>query len=615
LKYQPEIDGLRGLAVVLVILFHAGFAPFAGGFIGVDIFFVISGYLITGIICTDAAHGRFSLVDFYERRIRRIVPALLVTLIGCLLAGFVLFLPNQLTALGNIVFATAGMASNFSFLPNQGYFSKHTALEPLLHGWSLAVEGQFYLLLPLFMWAVIKLRWRPFPVISLIFVASLMLSQMAVGRYPNFAFYMLPARGWELLLGAMLATGPTLSIRSQPVRDLLALAGLSLILVPVFSYDGATPFPGIAALPPCIGTALLLASIANGGGRITRLFANRAVVGIGLISYSLYLVHLPILVFFRQFLTDTILSNAATFAALALSFVTAWLLWRFIELPFRSRTVLSRRVALGGIGGMILALVPLVLVAQTGLPQRFDPQTLRLIAGADDFTVKAQSCVSEHGDGSLCAIGKEGPAVYALWGDSHAAAMMGAFAIAGERSGRAGQLYSYSGCMPSPPPPDQAVNDDCQRHNHNVEQTLVSAAGIDTIFLIAYWRLHLRHKPVQTFAALERTILRLRRAGKRVVLVANLPDPGYDVPWKLAVDHYLGRDLTDSALPQSDDAGLRALAQRTGAGFVDLGTTFCGNGKCAMVRDDAPLFRDKNHVSQTANERLIAPALIAQDLP
>jgi peptidoglycan/LPS O-acetylase OafA/YrhL/putative flippase GtrA len=341
MKYRPEIDGLRAVAVLPVVLFHAGFEAFGGGFVGVDVFFVISGYLITGIIIDDLHEGRFSITNFYERRARRILPALFLVLICSTVAAWTLMLPLQFEEFGKGLVAVSLFVSNILFWKESGYFESDADLNPLLHTWSLAVEEQYYLFFPI----MLVLFWRfgtrfLFWLILAVALASLALTEWGWRHSPAANFYLAPTRVWELFVGSLCAFLQR-DGRCPPSTPLSA-AGLALILIAVFAYDGSTPFPSLHALTPVAGTALIILF----GGKPTltaRLLSLRGLVFIGLISFSFYLWHQPIFAFAR---IRNLVEPAPPVMGLlsALSLVLAVLSWRYVERPFRNRGVVSRPV-------------------------------------------------------------------------------------------------------------------------------------------------------------------------------------------------------------------------------------------------------------------------------
>jgi peptidoglycan/LPS O-acetylase OafA/YrhL len=343
-SYRPEIDGLRALAVVPVILFHAGFEAFSGGFVGVDVFFVISGYLITSIILAQKAAGTFSLLNFYERRARRILPALFLVMTVCVPFAWLWLLPRDMQDFAESVGAVSLFLSNHLFLSESGYFETAAELKPLLHTWSLAVEEQYYILFPLFlliMWRFAK-RWTV-TTLALITILSFALAQWAAYNKPEAAFFLLPTRGWEIAIGALVAfyfvRYPKLQTQ-RSVQEAGGLIGLLLILYAVFTYSKTTPFPSVYALAPTLGAALIIICTTP-RTIVGRLLTTKAVIGMGLISYSAYLWHQPLFVFAR-YLNNSEPKPIFFLILICASIVLAFATWRYIELPFRDRTRFSR---------------------------------------------------------------------------------------------------------------------------------------------------------------------------------------------------------------------------------------------------------------------------------
>ena len=353
-SYRPEIDGLRALAVIAVIMFHAKIA-LSGGYLGVDVFFVISGYLITSLIIKELQKGTFTFVAFWERRIRRIVPATSVMVVAVIVAGWFLLLPNEYVALGKSAMAFAAIVANIYFFQNtSGYFANGEEM-PLLHTWSLAVEEQFYLIMPLFLVVAFNLsapRGRLLlPIVMLSMFGSLAASIYAVAVFPGAAFYFLPSRAWELLIGSILALIPAGWILSNRLaRETITYAGLTCIVAPCLFYTKDTPFPGLAAVVPCAGTAAIIwaNTIGSSGMSLTSagaLLAWRPLVFLGLISYSLYLWHWPLLVFTNYWSLGP-LSLISRLGLLVLALLLAILSWRFVETPIRHRAIFPARSSL-----------------------------------------------------------------------------------------------------------------------------------------------------------------------------------------------------------------------------------------------------------------------------
>jgi peptidoglycan/LPS O-acetylase OafA/YrhL len=344
MTYRPDIDGLRAVAVLCVVLFHVGTNYSNGGFVGVDVFFVISGYLITRTIDREISAGRFSLVAFYERRARRIFPALFAVLGVTFAAALVLLPPADFLRCAQSLIATSLFVSNIFFIgeAQRGLLDGNVPL-PLLHTWSLAVEEQFYLIFPLLLTLLTRRASRKerIGLLWLLTLASLILSTVLVKASPVEALYLAQSRAWELLFGVLLALDALPDLRARSLREALGIAGLLLIVAGAVLYTTKTPFPGLAALPPALGAVLVIAS-GNGasgdGGKtlVSRLLSSRIAVGLGLISYSLYVWHWPIMT-----MTDLLVGHPLTklqkVAVVALCIGVAALSWRYVEGPFRRR--------------------------------------------------------------------------------------------------------------------------------------------------------------------------------------------------------------------------------------------------------------------------------------
>lgn len=365
--YRPDIDGLRALAIVPVVLYHAGYALFSGGFVGVDVFFVISGFLITSLIVRQINNGAFTLPGFWVRRARRILPALGVVVLFTLVAGWILYSPSEYKGLGREVLTQAFFSSNVYFWLTSGYFAAPSETKPLLHTWSLSVEEQYYLFMPLLLVVLARCTRRfAIGVVSLLLVASLCISVWLTFRHPDAAFFLAYSRAWELLIGSLLAL-LTLHPRSVAtgmprwVNELFSAVGLAAILYGTMVYDSATRFPGIAAVVPCLGAAAAIWSNGNAPTFAGRILTHRAMVQLGVLSYSLYLWHWPLLAFAR-YLSPYKLSVGATTLVIIASVPVAWLSYRYIEMPVRC-SPRARRATI--VFPAALALLSFMLLAGT----------------------------------------------------------------------------------------------------------------------------------------------------------------------------------------------------------------------------------------------------------
>ncbi|MFC4671026.1 acyltransferase family protein [Seohaeicola nanhaiensis] len=623
--YRPEIDGLRSLAVVPVILFHAGFQAFGGGFVGVDVFFVISGFLITSILVRDIAAGRYTLIGFYERRARRILPALFLVSLLCLPVAGILFVPRDFVDFGQSLIAVATFLSNFLFWQEAEYFGANAELKPLLHTWSLAVEEQYYILFPLLLaglwhWG----RARVAAVLVLLSVLSLALAQWGVHAAPSATFYLLPGRAWELLLGALCALVPAAPLvqdgrAAQALRQGLSLAGLGLLIGSVLLMDKTTPLPGFNALFPTVGTALILLC-ARPGTLVHHLLAQPLLVGIGLISYSAYLWHFPLFAFARY----QSLSAPSPWLMAALSLLClplAWLSWRFVETPFRDRRFLGRWPLLGTSGAWLAALAALGLTIH--LANGFDGRLVRsaLISQgevghlpmhrkvADTYlrcTPESFAQQSAEYEGYLrCLQSRPGAPEVALIGDSMAEHL---FLGLAENLPQANIVFYINHSLPLIAQPE----------SHLIFETLAAQPDLRTVVLTMYYKQkvpELLAEGRSLEGELTETIRWLRVRGKTVVIVGATPSfwfPPYRCAFSLNAGSSGKCDMDVSEFQATEalyDDIFRTVAGREGAEYVRLADLFCNAESCSMRRGDTLLFRDSYHLN-IPGSRYVGEALV-----
>jgi peptidoglycan/LPS O-acetylase OafA/YrhL len=430
-RYRPEIDGLRALAVVPVILFHAGVPFFSGGYIGVDVFFVISGYLITQIILVEHKRDSFTLSGFYERRVRRLLPCLFLVMLCSCITSWYWFLPYEMKDFSQSLLATISFTSNFLFAYRSGYFDVANEFKPLLHTWSLAVEEQYYLFFPILLIAVVRFIKRPIAMLLGLGLISLITMQWLAHNKPIWSFYMLPTRFWELLIGALGAYLSNINlqpkIRGTAGQSFLSATGLLMIILSAIWFDKSTPWPSYLALIPTVGTLLIL-SFASTDTLTGRLLSQKWLVSIGLISYSLYLWHQPVFAFLRYRTVEPV-SPISIATAVVLITTLSYLSWSFVELPCRDKQSLSRSSLFLGLGlfGLIFIGIGLGGHFTNGYPDRSAPRYL-----PESYFQEAQRqprntkgidgnrCVSETG--VICRIAaNEKQKNILLIGDSHSA--------------------------------------------------------------------------------------------------------------------------------------------------------------------------------------------------
>lgn len=611
-------------------------------------FFVISGYLITSLIGRELAAGKFTVASFYERRIRRIFPALVVVM-GCTVgAGAILYLPSDFKELAETVTASAVFSSNFLFWMRTGYFD--AAPKPLLHTWSLAVEEQYYIVVPVVM--LLIYRFTPKYVRSIFLGAmlfSLGVSCWGVAYHPSAAFYLAPSRAWELLLGALLAlTGSALNV-SPRMRAAVAAIGLGMIFFAVLRFTPRTPFPGAYALVPVIGTGLFILAGEDPGSYVNRLVASPPLVLIGLISYSLYLWHWPLLVLAPYVLLRS-LSTVDVFVLVIASVVIAFLSWRFIELPFR-----RRRAALSRNGIYVTATSVTVALAGTGItvqmfdgiPARFSDHVIQMTAGNRDFDVALAECTSIALDASsktdLCLIGGSTAPSFLVWGDSHAVALMPALRHLARAFGVTGWFANYPGCPPllGVHVIDAPRTDRCRQFNdavanfirdrHIKHVMLVSrwnayasgypAGSIDTApdpFLADAWSTEYTQRASrQVFRrALEKTLLRLGVDGAKVWLVEQPPEFLFDPPYLVARSSIRKGEPASVSIARTEYEQRQAFVSKTLDEIsahvkferVSPDRMLCDATKCRALDQGRSLYRDNDHLS-VAGALYVAPLL------
>ncbi|HEX8912281.1 MAG TPA: acyltransferase family protein, partial [Humisphaera sp.] len=523
-----------------VVACHAGFG-FTGGYVGVDVFFVLSGFLVTRQILSDFRDSQFSLSRFWERRVRRIVPALALVSAAVLVAGWFVLLPEGYAALGRSLLAMVAAGSNVQFWREAGYFDPAAATKPTLHTWSLSLEGQFYIVLPLALWALARLGGlgRVAWVAGTVALASLALSVVGTARSPTATFFLLPTRAWELLAGSLLSASTGHAGRAtRAVREAAAAVGLVLIAVAMAAYNHTTRFPGLAAVPPVVGTMLIVWSGDHACGAPTvtgRLLSARPVVFVGLISYSLYLWHWPLLVLAGEWQAGP-LSPTVRAAIVAASVVLAAASWRLVERPFRTRAIAPRRgqafglaaLAMGAVGGAAWA-----TLATDGFPNRAafaDARRLRETSAADPRFACAHTA-ADVPDGLTRLGDPADPVELLVWGDSQAESLLPAVdAICRERrvGGRAAVHHATAPTLGYALDSEWGLGARAEPFNQAVVEH-IRRAGIKRVLMVAVWDAYLADR-ADFAAAVVRTVDAVRATGATVYVMRQIPMFGDGIP-------------------------------------------------------------------------------------
>lgn len=647
--YRPDIDGLRAIAILAVVLFHAA-APLApGGFVGVDIFFVISGYLITRIITREIDAGNYSTLRFYERRVRRIAPAFLVVCAFSAAAAALLYTPDHFELFGESLIASVLIHANIFFFNEAGYFAAPDEVMPLLHIWSLSVEEQFYVVFPIAL--VLLTRWRNWRVSGILIgiAVSFIAACFAVISNPDAAFYLAPFRAWELLLGSLLAVKAIPTVHGC-AADACSWAGTALLAFSIWGLSSSSIFPGWTAALPCLGAACLIH--AGPQATVNRALAFRPMVGVGLISYSLYLWHWPLLSFGAYVAMRPLQIDEAAIAV-AMAFLAAWLSYVYVERPFR-RPV--NRVGVMPLFGGFAALLVAAIVADAtkGAPWRLpaavaamtDSDTVRIGMPSNRCNVMKLAIADprlaplvDAPTDVICRLGNTSvePTVV-VWGDSHGDAVSPALDAVLTKAGKAGYLFSRSGC-----PPIYGIERldrstwQCTRFADAVLKVL-SVMKPETVIIAARWAAYFEgtqyaeergqgpvFSPKGNFevvaSALDETLRRIRLLKNNLIVMKSVPEIGFHVPSALGRAAILGRQIdirpkraAFEARQKRSAALVVHLAGKYGASVLDPAAYLCDEVACDVVRDGMALYADYSHLSQ-AGAALLIPMFEAGWMP
>lgn len=635
IHYRPDIDGLRAIAILSVMLYHLDFSTFGGGYVGVDVFFVISGYLITSIVYEDVRNHRFSFLAFYERRIRRIFPALFAVILVTLALAFLLLLPKDLKMYCQSLVAATLFTSNLLFWMTGGYFDWAAEMKPLLHTWSLSIEEQFYIFYPILLLLVSRYtpRWSRV-ILAGIALVSLLLSEYYLHGQSPAVFYLLHFRAWELLTGGLLAVGALPAPKSQSLREALAFFGLGLIVYSVLIFTDQTIFPGAKALFPCLGAALVIYAGKNGHSLIGKLLSLKILVWVGLISYSLYLWHWRLIVFAKYYAIRPLL-DVEKWALIAISFLLAALSWRYVERPFRGKSRIFSTKMLFGVSVFIMTGCVLVGLSghfYKGFPGRLPQNVVDLADASIKLGRFGGHCIdlsrAQIDNGKMCKIGNDSNdnISFVVWGDSHAFALAEAIHIAADKSGETGLLFAHNSC---PPLLDverfDAFERGCREFNNATRSWLEKNKNIRRVFLVARWAISaegtrygaeqgrpvvispegIKGNPRVLKAGLERTLSFLEGRGIEVVFVSQIPEIGWNVPSTLARERLFVHAVS-MAVPTIEAYHKRQynmtrivneLSLKHPFKILDVTRGMCPESICLIEKDGRSLYRDDDHIS------------------
>jgi peptidoglycan/LPS O-acetylase OafA/YrhL len=609
-QYRPDIDGLRAVAVLSVIFFHISVSGFPGGFLGVDIFFVISGYLITEVVVREVANGRFSFIDFYERRFRRIFPAFFVMLAFSSLTAYFFLAPDEFVTFARSVVGAITFSSNFYFWSKTGYFNAPADGYPLLHTWSLAIEEQFYLFYPLILIVGIqRLKSLLLLIVCLLASASFGLSIWLATWNADAAFYFSPARVWELLLGSLLVLLRSRTLRPAWVLESLSVAGVVMIALGLALVGGANIFP--RALMPCLGTALVIFAGSQRATFVTGWLGATALLLIGKMSYSLYLWHWPIFVFGKIAL-DRPLELAEATLLLALTFCSGAASYYIIEQPYRGSDGVFRQKGIFISSGVMVAMFAVLAAAtidKEGFPRRFN-KNLEL----DDPDVQHKLClltnqqsISEWG-GERCLLNQiSGPTVL-LWGDSYAAHYWPAFYARRSLLRFNVVQLTLEACAPALRP-DSNASLACQSFNREADK-IIRSYNITSVIIAANWRIygHSDFQQQMLFERLADTISGLRARGIKVVVIGQTANFNIRVPriywWRLR-----GGQLTkpDGDADPGHELNARLRLVTSGTILIEPSLGLCKKSTCTLGEGLKPYYSDTGHFTTEGSIKAMEP--------
>jgi peptidoglycan/LPS O-acetylase OafA/YrhL len=644
LVYRPDIDGLRAIAVLAVLFFHTNIPGFSGGFVGVDIFFVISGYLITSILLNDINEGTFSFARFYERRIRRIFPALFPVIAFTVVVGAYLLDQTAFQDFGKSITATTLFSSNILFWRNSGYFDTPSLQKPLLHTWSLAVEEQFYIFFPIALVFIKKYLNRKY-LMWLLFAGILSLSANLFGVYnhPTATFYLVPFRAWELLVGSILALRIFPNLSSVLIRNIFSAVGMGLIIYSIICFSEKTLFPGANAIPPVLGSGLIIyAGLGKGTSPVVNKFLmSRPLVFIGLISYSLYLWHWPFIAFAKYLMFRPFNRYDSIFIILA-SLSMGVFSWKYFEQPFRGKQALVQ----GGKSLFVLSAVVMIVVSfigsliyfQNGMPYRYPDNGY--ISGSDDKqwinNYQNQKVLDELNKGKIPGVIGAIDTVpsFVLWGDSHAEALVTAVSEKAKKYKLSGYIIGHNYAPPILGV--NVINDygvNTSEYNKSVIEFIKSHKEIKTIIIASRWNAgwHMKdvsdnnHINIPYQVLLKKGIMRtyytFTELNRKIIFISDVPQLKCDPERYLHLTKVFEKsNITPPEIsvisPNIDEYqytnknilfNLSELAKNKNVTILHPESMFFDkNGNTIISMNNKCLYIDNNHLS-TAGSHFVSP--------
>ena len=652
--YRPDIDGLRALAIIPVIFFHLKIAGFSGGFIGVDIFFVISGYLITSIIVRELNENKFSLIRFWERRIRRILPVLFFIIIVTTIASyFITLFPTDFINYGQSLVAQSLFVINIFFMRIGDYFAAPAETITLLHTWSLAVEEQFYVLFPILLYLIYKISKKfLLPTLITIGILSLTYSIYLVNINPNevfsipfiphiwggatnasAGFYFPLARAWELLAGGLLVI-TTWKIKNKSVAEILSMLGVLSILSTVFFVTDKSEFPGLIALAPVLGTLAIIVANTKHKTLVSQILSHPVLVWIGLISYSLYLWHWPLIVLSQQYLNTSLTQYQS-----GLLFVTTFILsifsYHLIEKPFRNKTIIKKSwqiFSFGLFSTATIVILGVTIISKDGFPNRA-PEAARAIAlAASDTNPREYECYRNNyrqifGEVEACTLGEKlsnENISFVLWGDSHSNAIMPVFDKIATEEKIQGKFFTAAGCPPLVTENSLKKDPQCTTKGQ-MTINYIKDNNIKLVFLVSSWESYYPHfdnEGNHTISeALTETIDKISTS-TQIVIMQRIPNqPEFDVrelfydsiKTKILPTVYVYKTDYFELTKDSREAIKKLAKERNNISVIDPTNIYCSDNICSVSQNKKIIYTNGNHLNTTGammSKELIKPFLL-----
>ena len=650
MQYKKQIDGLRAIAVLSVLFFHADYSLFKGGYIGVDIFFVISGYLITSIILKDLSNNSFTIRDFYGRRIRRIVPVLFFVVFIVTFFSFLWLLPYDLRYFGKSLASIPFFSSNFIFYLEGGYFDQ-VDIRPLGHTWSLGIEEQFYLLYPIFLLTIYKTN-KKFLVFLIILMSSFLVSYWWSIHYPRAAYFLLPSRIWELFAGGLIAVYGNKSFLNNKFNiegfsQTMSFLGLLLIIYSIYHFDEKTIFPGLNAIIPVAGTSLIILYASN-NTLVSKILSNKILVFGGLISYSIYLWHQPIFVFFKVFF-DRNPDQLEKIFLIWLTVFLSYLTWKYIEKPFRNNNVIKRKIV------VLVTLIPSVLFltvgfhiySTSGLSKLYNSNAMIDLYNTKTITdtechANDSKSAKEISSGKACKFGNKNlPPEFAIIGDSHASSLFNYLneifsknkSFIGISNGNCPALlneFRY-----------EASIKECEEINRASFQFIAKQKSIKKIILYSEWsnytegyRIDSKNKKIKYYLAqdkfnkatkvgdneaiLKRSLLEtinfLKRSNKEIIIIKSTPEFEENVMKAIARNILYKKNYNFEDYPKITFAQYKKRNKKiqkifsniSGVKFIESYNLLCDKNICPSLDENKNvLYSDTNHLTYHGSKKIV----------